>query len=684
LQLRTIIEKSGRLIDQSMSYKLNREILLKLFVLAVMSFSFASACWGVNLTTNLITFDDLGEATGQEGIEIPNYYGYSGFTWTNFYVIDGINYYGNPSGYEPGTISSNNVAYNGNGDPATIASSQPFSLVSADLTAAWNDALELEVQGYLSGALIYDNTYTLSSTSPTVVTFNYSGVDEVNFISSGGIQNSNYVYSGEQFAMDNLLVVTASGALTVAITPPGAVDAGAKWTVDQITWQDSGVTVSNLAAGQYAVQFSDVAGWSPPANQVVTISEGQLTRATGNYLLQGLLQVTITPPGAVDAGAQWTIDGLTWQDSGDTVSNLTAGQYTVEFSDIGGWATPSNQVVVVTGGETKTVTGDYFPSGSLEVTVLPANAVAAGAQWTVDGETWQDSGETVSNLVVGQYTVEFRNIAGWATPSGLLVTISQNANTSVTALYLALTNQLQIQLVGLGKVLPNYSNAWLRIGDAYSITSSPAAGFKFAGWTLSTNWAGGVSTTNPALHFVMASNLTLLATFADTNPPVLAVTAPVANQRMTNAVAAVGGMASDNWGVSGVWYQLNGGAWVLAGTTNCWSNWNVTLPLLSGTNTILAYARDWGGNYSPTSSVSVLSSNTFKLQLAVADADPLLTGGLAILLQLSSNLNGHIEYSTNLVNWLSWTNFQGTNSSITFRDPAATNAVERFYRAVIP
>jgi len=667
-----------------MCYKQNREIALKLFVLVVISFSFASAGWGVNLTTNLITFDDLGEAIGQEGIEIPNFYGYSGFTWTNFYTIDGINYYGNPSGYEVATISSNNVAYNGNGYPSTLASWQPFSLVSANLTAAWNDGLVLEVQGYLSGDLLYDNTYVLSSTAPVLVTFNYSVVDEVNFISSGGIQNSNYVYSGEQFAMDDLLVVTAAGALTVTITPPAAVDAGAQWTVDQITWQDSGDTVSNLAAGQYTVQFSDVAGWSPPADQGVTIVVGQLTRATGNYQPQGLLQATIRPPGVVDAGAQWTIDGLTWQDSGETLSNLTAGQYTVEFSDIIGWVTPTNQVVAITGGETAIVTGDYFPSGSLEVTVLPTNAVAAGAQWTVDGETWRDSGETVSNLTVGQYTVEFGNIAGWASPAGIAVTISSNANTSVTAWYLALTNQLRIQLAGLGNVLPNYSNAWLQIGNVFSITSSPAAGFQFAGWTLSTNWAGGALTTNPALSFVMATNLTLLATFVDTNPPVLAVTAPVANQRMTNAVAGVGGVAGDNWGVAGVWYQLNGGAWALAGTTNGWSNWNATLPLLAGPNTILAYARDWGGNYSPTSSVSVLSGNTFKLQLALADIDPLRTNGLAMVLQISSNLNGQIEYSTNLVNWVGWTNFQGTNSSITFLDPTATNAAQRFYRAIIP
>jgi hypothetical protein len=40
--------------------------------------------------------------------------------------------------------------------------------------------------------------------------------------------------------------------------------------------------------------------------------------------------------------------------------------------------------------------------------------------------------------------------------------------------------------------------------------------------------------------------------------------------------------------------------------------------------------------------------------------------------------------STNLVDWMSWTNFRGTNPTINFRDPTATNAPQRFYRAVVP
>jgi hypothetical protein len=93
---------------------------------------------------------------------------------------------------------------------------------------------------------------------------------------------------------------------------------------------------------------------------------------------------------------------------------------------------------------------------------------------------------------------------------------------------------------------------------------------------------------------------------------------------------------------------------------------------------------DLGGNFSTTNSLNVVSSNTFMLQLAFTNAFPLKTNGLVFILQLSTGLNGHIQISTNLTSWTMLTNFVGTNSTITFRDPAATNLNNRFYRATIP
>jgi hypothetical protein len=258
-----------------------------------------------------------------------------------------------------------------------------------------------------------------------------------------------------------------------------------------------------------------------------------------------------------------------------------------------------------------------------------------------------------------------------------------NSPTNAVSLVYVLSGQLQLGAAGLGTFTPNYSNAWLQIGLTYSVTSAPARGFEFSNWTVSTNWLGGVTNASPVLRFTMASNLTLLAAFADTNRPTLAVSAPAAGQRMTNALATFIGTAGDNWQVAAVWYQLNGGAWNPVTTGNGYTNWSQTAPLIAGTNTFKAFAQDVAGNNSPTNTLSVVSSNAFRLQLWLTNA-PVPAGGLTLSLQLSPGLNGHLQYSSDLLAWAPLTNFIGSRTNLTILDTSATNADRRFYRAVVP
>ena len=164
----------------------------------------------------LVTFDNLSDGGG--GTQIAN--GYSGLNWNNFYVLDTA-LFGATSGYMAGTVSGNNVAYNAYGTAAAISSSA-FNLTSAYLTAAWYDNLHVEVVGKLGSTILYDNTYTLSATAPSLINFNYNGIDSVQSISSGGTQNQGYVGSGTQFAMDDLVI---NG--TAAVPEPSTYFAGA-------------------------------------------------------------------------------------------------------------------------------------------------------------------------------------------------------------------------------------------------------------------------------------------------------------------------------------------------------------------------------------------------------------------------------------------------------------------------
>ncbi len=143
----------------------------------------------------IITFDDL------PGSITPVPTGYGGFNWSNFSYLDGVHYSSNPSGYQNGVISPNNVAYNAYGNPAVVGDSV-FDFNGAYFTAAWNDDLSILIEGYLGGNLLYSTVIVVDTSGPTWFNANYLGIDSLHFESYGGV-NHGYSGSGTHFAMDN-------------------------------------------------------------------------------------------------------------------------------------------------------------------------------------------------------------------------------------------------------------------------------------------------------------------------------------------------------------------------------------------------------------------------------------------------------------------------------------------------
>jgi hypothetical protein len=174
------------------------------------------------------TFDDLGSKGNGR---VPP--GYAGLDWSNFYFLNAVETTDSPSGYQNGMISPPNVIYNGGGNSARIIGVTPFDLLSAYVTAAWRDNLTLKVTGWDGSVASFTITTNLSTTTPTLVRFNFFGVDRVDFETSGGTTISTYPGSGREFAMDNLLVVShlagsSSPPLQASGLSGGAVGLG--WT----------------------------------------------------------------------------------------------------------------------------------------------------------------------------------------------------------------------------------------------------------------------------------------------------------------------------------------------------------------------------------------------------------------------------------------------------------------------
>ncbi len=231
--------------------------------------------------------------------------------------------------------------------------------------------------------------------------------------------------------------ISTTGSLQVAISPQGAIDAGAKWRVDEGEWQNSGTTVGGLTEGNHTVSYSSVTGWNKPADASVAVTAGETAAASGTYTQQtGAIQVTISPQEAIDTGAKWQVDGGEWRNSGARAGGLAAGNHTVSYSSVTGWNKPADASVAVTAGETAAASGTYTQqTGALNVRISPQEAIDAGAKWRVDSGAWQDSSATVGDLSEGDHTVSFKVISGWVSYLDRSVTVSAGATSKTTGPY---------------------------------------------------------------------------------------------------------------------------------------------------------------------------------------------------------------------------------------------------------
>jgi hypothetical protein len=241
------------------------------------------------------------------------------------------------------------------------------------------------------------------------------------------------------------------GTLTVTINPAGAVSAGAEWSIDGgNTWYAPGPSPISLDANTYTVTFySNVTGWNTPSSQQVTVTAGQPSSASGTYVQQtGSLAVTIGPQGTPPASsAQWTItdsNNNTWQGAGDgtPVGNIPTGSYTMTFSNVTGWNTPASQQITIISGS-NTASGTYVQQfNSLTVAITPADAAAAGGQWSIDGgTTWHETGDTITHIAVTtSLTVTFKSVTDWTTPAPQQIQIANSPN-QLTGVYGAPTTQ---------------------------------------------------------------------------------------------------------------------------------------------------------------------------------------------------------------------------------------------------
>ncbi|WP_166896761.1 PEP-CTERM sorting domain-containing protein [Massilia sp. CCM 8734] len=148
-------------------------------------------CCGTSFA-GVISFDDL---SGDFAEAIPD--GYRGLNWDNMGAIRSDAFPG--SGYEAGTVSQTNTAYNRDGGTVAISTADggTFIFSGAFFTSAWVEQ-EIAFEGYHNGQLMYSTaaSFVLNTVTPLWVQLGWGDIDTLIIYNS----------SGTQWAMDDMVV----------------------------------------------------------------------------------------------------------------------------------------------------------------------------------------------------------------------------------------------------------------------------------------------------------------------------------------------------------------------------------------------------------------------------------------------------------------------------------------------
>jgi hypothetical protein len=197
-----------------------RWYLFPLAVLILLVFSPVST-----RSQTVVTFDDINlDLTPGYVTNIPN--GYEGLSWSNFFVVNAVllsNKDGYLTGANYGMVSPPNVAFNGRANPAEIDSpGTDFNFLSVYLTGVWNSNLNIEVEGFRGGILVYDQTVVAAATNATPFTFDYLDIDRL-YLNSFGGQVAFGPVPDYNFAMDNFTFEFVPEPSSLLLAGVGAV-----------------------------------------------------------------------------------------------------------------------------------------------------------------------------------------------------------------------------------------------------------------------------------------------------------------------------------------------------------------------------------------------------------------------------------------------------------------------------
>ncbi len=128
--------------------------------------------------------------------------GYAGFSWDNFYTVDGAaasDFFVLAPGYANGVVSAPCVALNGYGGDASITSATPFTFNGGFFTAAFYEDLTLDITAFSGSNQVFQTAMILNTSTPQELSVTWDGIDRIEFASGDGNLGSQFVFDNFRF-----------------------------------------------------------------------------------------------------------------------------------------------------------------------------------------------------------------------------------------------------------------------------------------------------------------------------------------------------------------------------------------------------------------------------------------------------------------------------------------------------
>jgi hypothetical protein len=375
-------------------------------------------------------------------------------------------------------------------------------------------------------------------------------------------------------------------------------------------------------------------------NTAGTIQFSQSTTGGSNFSGSGVLaSVTFrgnasgTSPVTFDFTSGSTADTNVAFQGVDRLSSVTNGSYVVDGT------APTVTMSAPTSGANV--------SGSVTVSATASDNVGvAGVQFRLDGVnlgaedtsspysiTWDTTTSTNASHTL---TAVARDAVGNTTTSlGRTVTVNNADTTSPTASITAPASGASvngtISVTASASDNIGVSGVQFRL-DGANLGSEDTASPYTISWntTTATNGSHTLSAVarDAAGNTGVSTGISVTVNNADTTSPTVSVTVPTSGATVSGSSITLSATASDNIGVVGVRFRIDGANVGTEDTSSPYSiTWNSTT-VTNGSHTVSAVARDAAGNTTTSSNVTITVNNAPANQLPNGNIDEVNTSGV--------------------------------------------------------